>query len=267
MNMPQQQQQQRAAPPQKPGQQAPPQQQQQPPPPPVLPKGWKREVIYRMRGITAGLGDVQYVPNETSELSQGVVGKKFKSKVQLQRHFGNKFDVSLLDFRTGKLNPAALRKQRRVKSIAANPNNYLNASKYDNYLYIPTRQTNSVLNKSVCVLANQKNDPTPSHVLNGPNTKPDKHMPTQLFWELRFNKLRGVDADLGKMDELRHTLESTRLAKCRHFLLFLLLFFFISKPESKHKKSIGPSKESKKSTWIQKKDHDFILMGMFIFLY
>ena len=210
---------------------------QAPPPPPVLPKGWKREEIVRTKGISAGITDVVYVPSANSEHSQGVVGKKFRSKLELQRHFGNKFDVSLLDFRRGKASQIAWRKQRRLKSIQANPSNYQVASKYDYYLNLPARQTVSIFKQPVVTLTNQKNDPTPAHVLNGPNTKSDKSMPTQLFWELRFKGMRPVDSSLLNLDGLTHELESTKLSKCwysfylcsslnSYYILNMLFVFF-----------------------------------------
>lgn len=171
----------------------------------------------RTRGITAGLTDVVYVPLPNSELSQGVVGKKFRSKLELQRHLGTKFDVSLLDFRRGKASQVSWRKQRRIKSIQMNPSNYQVASKYDTFLNLPARQTVSIFKQPVVTLTNHKNDPTPNHVRNGPNTKSDKPMPTQLFWELRFKGIRPVDASLLNIDGLSHEFESAKLSKFDNF--------------------------------------------------
>jgi hypothetical protein len=139
------------------------------PPPQILPKGWKREEIVRMRGITAGQVDIVYGPtNPNCEFAnQDTIGKKFKTKLELQRIFGDKYDMSLLDFRSGKLSQVALRKQRRNKSLAANPNNYISAAKYDPYLTVPSRQTAGIFKQSVSyVTNNHRSEATPAHILN-----------------------------------------------------------------------------------------------------
>ncbi len=139
------------------------------PPPQILPKGWKREEIVRMRGITAGQVDIVYGPtNPNCEFAnKDTIGKKFHTKLELQRIFGEKYDMSLLDFRSGKLSQVALRKQRRVKSQAANPNNYISAAKYDPYLTVPSRQTAGIFKQSVSyVTNNHRNEATPAHILN-----------------------------------------------------------------------------------------------------
>lgn len=170
----------------------------------------------RKRGATSGLVDVVYFEASAPE-------KKFRSKLQLQRHFGDKHDVSVLDYRTGKLLQHVYKKHRRVKSIAANPGNYTLAAKYDVYLNVPTRQTASIFKQPVNYVTNNSkynNEPTPSFVTDFAansaqaiaanqitqnqlavlSRKPvagsagDRARPNQLFWELRFNGLRAVDA-------------------------------------------------------------------------
>jgi hypothetical protein len=147
-----------------------------PPPPPVLPKGWKREEILRQRGITAGLVDVVYAPGQNAELcTKDTIGRKFRSKLELQKYFGSRFDTSLLDYRSGKLSQSTWRKQRRMKSIQQNPNSFNTASKYDVYLNLPQRQTANVFKQTVhYVTNNHKNEPTPSYVLN-PSTLMNKN--------------------------------------------------------------------------------------------
>lgn len=152
-------------------QQLQPQQASQPnaaPLPAVLPKGWKKEEIVRTTGITSGLVDVVYAPGQNSELTTAdMIGKKFKTKLELQRIFGEKYDTSLLDFKRGKISQLAYRKHKRNKNLAANPTNYLSASKYDNYLNLPSRQTASIFKQSVFyVTNNHKNEPTPTVVSN-----------------------------------------------------------------------------------------------------
>ena len=151
--------------------------------------------------------DVVYVPQPNSELCNSeIVGKKFRNKIELRKHFGTKYDTSLLDFKTGKVSQLAWRRQRRMKSLA-NTNNYASAAKYDTYLNVPVRQNTSVLKTGVyCITNNHKNEPTPVSVLNtatptiGPNGQPmnnrinEKPKPIQVcnlfkFFSNNFNKI------------------------------------------------------------------------------
>lgn len=131
--------------------------------------------------------DVVYVPQPNSELSNSeIVGKKFRNKIELRKHFGTKYDTSLLDFKTGKVAQIAWRRQRRMKSIAANANNYASAAKYDTYLNFPVRQNTSVLKPGVFnVTNNHKNEPMPTTVTTLPNGQPinrtnERAKPTQV---------------------------------------------------------------------------------------
>lgn len=193
-----------------------------PPLPNVLPKGWKKEEIVRTKGITSGLVDVVYVPNPAAiELA----GRKFRSKLELQRFFGTKYDMSLLDYKSGKLSQVAWRKQRRIKSLAANNTNYVSAAKYDNYLNLPIRQTASIFKQSVsCITNNHKNEPTPASVLNPPaaaTKTTDKPKPVQLFWELRFNNLRAVDSKLLNQENanINQDLQLNNIPKFKNFAI------------------------------------------------
>lgn len=147
-----------------------------PPLPAVLPKGWKREEVVRTKGISAGLVDVVYVPGANSELSTSeTVGKKFKTKLELSKVFGDKYDTALLDFRTGKVNQVAFKKQRRVKSLAsANNVNYTQVAKYDAYLYLPVRQTASIFKQPVHIVTNHRNEPAPANAQGAQPNKPNE---------------------------------------------------------------------------------------------
>lgn len=197
--------------------------------------------MVRKKGASAGLVDVMYFETSAPE-------KKFRSKLQLQRHFGDKHDMSLLDFRTGKLVQHVYKKHRRMKGIAANPANYALAAKYDLYLNVPTRQTASIFKQPVhCVNNNAKygNDPTPTFVTDfqansaqaiaaGQITQnqigvlsrktasaaaADRARPCQLFWELRFNGLRALDAvDLRDAAQFKAIdFDLVNLSKCMYF--------------------------------------------------
>lgn len=129
--------------------------------------------------MSAGIVDVVYVPSAAADLP---AGKKFRSKLELHRHFGTRYDMSLLDYRSGKLSQVNWRKVRRNKSLAANNTNYASAAKYDNYLNLPIRQTASIFKQAVTYKTNNhKNEPTPANVLSTPvNKATDKPKPTQV---------------------------------------------------------------------------------------
>lgn len=202
----------------------------------------------RKKGASAGLVDVVYFESSAPE-------KKFRSKLQLQRHFGDKHDVSTLDFRTGKLVQHVYKKHRRMKGIAANPANYTLAAKYDLYLNVPTRQTASIFKQPVSYVANNtkyNNEATPAFVndfaansaqaiaasqisqsqlavLSRKTTGVgaaggDRARPCQLFWELRFNGMRSVDSDAGEtIDEYKPIdFDLVNLSKCKLMILFFL---------------------------------------------
>ena len=188
--------------------------------PNVLPKGWKKQEVMRTKGISSGIVDVVYVPSAAA--TDLPAGKKFKSKLELHRYFGNRYDMSLLDYRSGKLSQVNWRKQRRMKSLAMNNTNYASAAKYDNYINLPIRQTASIFKQSVTYHTNNhKNEPTPANILNPPaNKTAEKPKPTQLFWELRFNKLKPVDSRVledGNGNELNQEIDLNNIQKCKSF--------------------------------------------------
>jgi type II secretory pathway pseudopilin PulG len=175
----------------------------QPPLPPVLPKGWKKEEVMRKNGISSGIFDIVYVPPPPPSATSGATPaaiaaatelrkRRFRSKLEMQRHFGSRYDMSLLDFRSGKLSQVVWRKQRRLKSIQAalnapNPtsaNNYLTAAKYDNYLNVPIRSTASIFKQPVSLVTNNhKNDPVPESIIDNPsvNKNNDRAKPCQVI--------------------------------------------------------------------------------------
>ncbi|XP_047426157.1 methyl-CpG-binding domain protein 2 isoform X4 [Mugil cephalus] len=71
---------------------------------PALPPGWKKEEVIRKSGLSAGKSDVYYY---------SPTGKKFRSKPQLSRYLGNTVDLACFDFRTGKMMPGKLQKNKQ----------------------------------------------------------------------------------------------------------------------------------------------------------
>ncbi|XP_060916799.1 methyl-CpG-binding domain protein 2 isoform X2 [Labrus mixtus] len=71
---------------------------------PALPSGWKKEEVIRKSGLSAGKSDVYYYSPS---------GKKFRSKPQLSRYLGNTVDLGCFDFRTGKMMPGKMQKNKQ----------------------------------------------------------------------------------------------------------------------------------------------------------
>ncbi|TKS84090.1 Methyl-CpG-binding domain protein 2 [Collichthys lucidus] len=71
---------------------------------PALPPGWKKEEVIRKSGLSAGKSDVYYYSPS---------GKKFRSKPQLSRYLGNTVDLGCFDFRTGKMMPGKMQKNKQ----------------------------------------------------------------------------------------------------------------------------------------------------------
>jgi methyl-CpG-binding domain protein 2 len=96
--------------------------------PSALPLGWRREEIIRKTGLACGKVDIVYfrycsmiifpVDRLVEEFSSffSPDNKKYKSKYEIQRVLGDKVDLSLFDYKTGRQSTAALRKQKRLKN-------------------------------------------------------------------------------------------------------------------------------------------------------
>ncbi|XP_060916798.1 methyl-CpG-binding domain protein 2 isoform X1 [Labrus mixtus] len=143
---------------------------------PALPSGWKKEEVIRKSGLSAGKSDVYYYSPS---------GKKFRSKPQLSRYLGNTVDLGCFDFRTGKMMPGKMQKNkqrlRHDQLILAK------GGKLDLNTALPIRQTASIFKQPVTKVT--------SHP--GNKVKPDLQrgadQPRQLFWERRLKGLRSSD--------------------------------------------------------------------------
>lgn len=105
---------------------------------PALPPGWKKEEVIRKSGLSAGKSDVYYY---------SPTGKKFRSKPQLSRYLGNTVDLGCFDFRTGKMMPGKLQKNKQrlrhdMLSLAKGGKPDLNTA-------LPIRQTASIFKQPV----------------------------------------------------------------------------------------------------------------------
>lgn len=142
---------------------------------PALPPGWKKEEVIRKSGLSAGKSDVYYFSPS---------GKKFRSKPQLARYLGNSVDLSSFDFRTGKMMPSKLQKNKqRLRNDSLNPNK----GKPDLNTTLPIRQTASIFKQPVTKITN--------HPGNKVRADPQRlsEQPRQLFWEKRLQGLSASD--------------------------------------------------------------------------
>ncbi|KAJ6662944.1 hypothetical protein lerEdw1_010765, partial [Lerista edwardsae] len=111
-------------------------------------------------------------------------GKKFRSKPQLARYLGNTVDLSSFDFRTGKMMPSKLQKNKqRLRNDSLNQNK----GKPDLNTTLPIRQTASIFKQPVTKVTN--------HPSNKVKSDPQRviEQPRQLFWEKRLQGLSASD--------------------------------------------------------------------------
>uniref|UniRef100_A0A3Q3N535 Methyl-CpG binding domain protein 2 n=1 Tax=Labrus bergylta TaxID=56723 RepID=A0A3Q3N535_9LABR len=141
---------------------------------PALPTGWKKEEVIRKSGLSAGKSDVYYYSPS---------GKKFRSKPQLSRYLGNTVDLGCFDFRTGKMMPGKMQKNKQ----RLRHDQLILGGKLDLNTALPIRQTASIFKQPVTKVT--------SHP--GNKVKPDLQrgadQPRQLFWERRLKGLRSSD--------------------------------------------------------------------------
>jgi len=147
-----------------------------------LPNGWVREVVERRNGLSAGKSDVYYFSPQ---------GKKFRSKPELVRHFKNTFDLSMFDYRSGKMihDKAKFLAQRKRYNQERSGRVNLDTS-------IPSRQTASIFKRPVSKKTNHKQSRV--KVSQPSNTKPNQgsgtaRAPQQLLREKRLAGLKPCD--------------------------------------------------------------------------
>uniref|UniRef100_A0A452T8Z7 Methyl-CpG binding domain protein 2 n=2 Tax=Ursus TaxID=9639 RepID=A0A452T8Z7_URSMA len=129
-------------------------------------------------------------------------GKKFRSKPQLARYLGNTVDLSSFDFRTGKMMPSKLQKNKqRLRNDPLNQNKAepvpssimppwcfaIVFGKPDLNTTLPIRQTASIFKQPVTKVTN--------HPSNKVKSDPQRmnEQPRQLFWEKRLQGLSASD--------------------------------------------------------------------------
>ncbi|XP_016358827.1 methyl-CpG-binding domain protein 2-like [Sinocyclocheilus anshuiensis] len=111
-------------------------------------------------------------------------GKKFRSKPQLSRYLGNSVDLGCFDFRTGKIMPSKMQKNKqRLRSDNLN----LSKGKPDLNTALPIRQTASIFKQPVTKVVNHPNNKVKTDLQRA------TEQPRQLFWEKRLKGLRSSD--------------------------------------------------------------------------
>lgn len=149
-----------------------------------LPEGWVREESERRNGISAGKSDVYYISPQ---------GKKFRSKPELVRHFKHSFDLSMFDYRSGKIihDKAKLIAQRKRYNQERSGRVSLDTS-------IPSRQTASIFKRPVSKKTNHKQSRVKTNQVSNtakanPNHNSTPRAPQQLLREKRLTGLKPSD--------------------------------------------------------------------------
>uniref|UniRef100_A0A8B9HFN6 Methyl-CpG binding domain protein 2 n=1 Tax=Astyanax mexicanus TaxID=7994 RepID=A0A8B9HFN6_ASTMX len=150
---------------------------------PALPPGWKKEEVIRKSGLSAGKSDVYYY---------SPTGKKFRSKPQLSRYLGNTVDLGCFDFRTGKMMPSKLQKNKqRLRS----ENLSLSKGKPDLNTALPIRQTASIFKQPVTKVVNHPSNKVKTDLQRAteqPRQVSPSHLSTSL---IRFSPVQCVGPD------------------------------------------------------------------------
>lgn len=143
---------------------------------PALPPGWRKEEVIRKSGLSAGKSDVYYYSPS---------GKKFRSKPQLARALGNAVDLASFDFRTGKMMPSKLQKNKRSRQESSQNK----SGKPDLNTALPIRQTASIFKQPVTKVTGHPGNKVKSDLQRA------TEQPRQLFWEKRLKGLRSSDSE------------------------------------------------------------------------
>ncbi|XP_033976140.1 methyl-CpG-binding domain protein 2 isoform X2 [Trematomus bernacchii] len=157
---------------------------------PALPPGWRKEEVIRKSGLSAGKSDVYYYRQCMAQRNRqnsdpSPSGKKFRSKPQLSRYLGNTVDLGCFDFRTGKMMPGKLQKNKQ--RLRNDPLSLAKGGKVDLNTALPIRQTAPIFKQPVTKVT--------SHPSNKVKTdlQRSSEQPRQLFWERRLKGLRSSD--------------------------------------------------------------------------
>jgi len=151
----------------------------------TLPKGWYREEVTRKTGLSAGKSDVYYFSPS---------GMKVRSKPELIKLLGDQYDLSMFDFKSGKVNSSLIRKPAKQKKPEPAPE----PKKRTESLVPPIRQTASIFKQPVTVFKTHE-----AKVKSDLKHGGGQEKPCQLLWEKR---LAGISANCRGADDTSMTL-------------------------------------------------------------
>uniref|UniRef100_A0AAQ4PM03 MBD domain-containing protein n=1 Tax=Gasterosteus aculeatus aculeatus TaxID=481459 RepID=A0AAQ4PM03_GASAC len=143
---------------------------------PALPPGWRKEKVIRKSGLSAGKSDVYYYSPS---------GKKFRSKPQLSRYLGNEVDLGCFDFRTGKMLPGKMQKNKQ--RLRHDLLGLAKGGKPDLNTALPIRQTASIFKQPVTKVTSHPSNKVKADLQRA------SEQPRQLFWERRLKGLQSSD--------------------------------------------------------------------------
>ncbi|XP_056146644.1 methyl-CpG-binding domain protein 2 isoform X2 [Lampris incognitus] len=114
-----------------------------------------------------------------------ITGKKFRSKPQLSRYLGNTVDLGSFDFRTGKIMPGKLQKNKQ--RLRQDHLSLAKGCKPDLNTALPIRQTASIFKQPVTKVVHHPSNKVKTDLQRA------TEQPRQLFWERRLKGLRTSD--------------------------------------------------------------------------
>ncbi|CAH8494812.1 unnamed protein product [Schistosoma turkestanicum] len=160
-----------------------------------LPAGWKREECMRPNGLGTGKSDVYYISPQNQVV---------RNKQEMQTILGDKYDIGLFDWRTGKFtmnnntSNNNINKSKKVEEPATDMSSVSSPAtkvpRVDNQCSLPMRRCPFLIS----------NDIKPVIVRSHPECKrtdvknTNQETPHQLFWEKRLADHMAIDPDTGE---------------------------------------------------------------------
>ena len=108
-------------------------------------------------------------------------GQRYRNKQQLVKALGKFVDLTAFDFRTGKINPALVRKSKQNKQKGYPIYEYLRGLKPEACLVPPIRQTASIFKQPVTLISNRTESTTKHDTKHGVQEKKSKQVRLERF--------------------------------------------------------------------------------------
>ncbi|CAH8846249.1 unnamed protein product [Trichobilharzia szidati] len=158
------------------------QQQQQQVWPSSLPPGWKREECMRPNGLGTGKSDVYYISPQNQIV---------RNKQEMQAILGDKYDMSLFDWRLGKF---TLNHRSKKSEEQATDASLAKVPRLDNQYSFPVRRCPyPITNEIKPVIIRSHPECKRTDVKNA-----NEETPQQLFWEKRLANHVAIDPETGE---------------------------------------------------------------------